>query len=264
MEDVGIAGLVLVLLLSSSALGLFLQAVLREGHRGRETTDAIRLIIGILVTFTALVLGLVTGAVKTSHDLFDARLRGLAGDVIELDLRLREYGEGADPMRTTLRTYVAAAIADTWPGEPRPPGDYPTFAPTSSFEREELGAVLFDLDTAIRRLEPTDDFHRKLAGHIDSRMTDLLQQRWLLAVTPQDTVSPPLIILMVGWLTMIFTVYGLTSPRNIIVYVALALCAVSISSAIYLILDLDKPLEGLIKVSSAPMRNALHHVEAPK
>jgi hypothetical protein len=264
MEDVGIAGLVLSLLLSGSALGLFLQAVLREGHRGRETIDAIRLIIGILVTFTALVLGLVTGAVKTSHDLFDARLRGLAGDVIELDLRLREYGEAADTMRTTLRTYVAAAIADTWPAEPRPPGDYPTFSPTGSFEREELGDVLFDLDTAIRRLEPTDDFHRKLAEHIASRMTDLLQQRWLLIVTPQDTVSPPLIILMVGWLTIIFTVYGLTSPRNIIVYVALAMCAVSISSAIYLILDLDKPLEGLIKVSSAPMRNALHHVEAPK
>jgi hypothetical protein len=186
MVDIGIAGLVLTLLLSSSALGLFLQAVLREGHRGRETTDAIRLIIGILVTFTALVLGLVTGAVKTSHDLFDARLRGLAGDVIELDLRLREYGEAADTMRTTLRTYVAAAIADTWPDEPRPAGDYPTFRPTGSFEREELGAVLFDLDTAIRRLEPTDDFHRKLAEHIASRMTDLLQQRWLLAVTPQD------------------------------------------------------------------------------
>ena len=263
MVDVGIAGLVLSLLLSGSALGLFLQAVLREGHRGRETTDAIRLIIGILVTFTALVLGLVTGAVKTSHDLFDARLRGLAGDVIELDLRLREYGEAADTLRTTLRTYVAAAIADTWRDEPKPPGVYPTFPPTSGYEREQLGAMLFTLDNAIRRLEPPDDFHRKLAESIATRMTDMLQQRWLLIVTPQDTVSSPLIILMVFWLAMIFGVFGLTSPRNRVVYVALLMCGVSVSSAIYLILDLDKPLSGLITVSSAPMRNALRHIDSP-
>jgi hypothetical protein len=263
MKDVGIAGLALVLVMASSAIGLLLQSRLREPHRRRETTDAIRLIMAIVVTFTALFLGLVMSSVKSSHDLFDARLRGFVSDVIQLDLRLKEYGEPAAPMRATLRTYVAAAIADTWRDEPRPSGVYPTFAPTQSYEREQLGAMLFELDNAIRRLEPPDDFHRKLAESIAARMTDLLQQRSLLVVTPQDTVSLPLIILMVFWLVMIFGVFGLTSPRNRVVYAALLMCAVSVSSAIYLILDLDKPLDGLINVSSAPMRSALRHIDAP-
>ena len=262
MKEVGIAGLALVLVLASSAIGLNLQSRLREPHRRHETTDAIRLIMAIVVTFTALFLGLVMSSVKSSHDLFDARLRGFASDIIELDLRLKEYGEPAGTMRATLRTYVAAAIADTWRDEPGPTGVYPIYSPTPGYEREQLGAMLFELDNAIRRLQPPDDFHRKLAESIATRMTDLLQQRWLLIVTPQDTVSLPLVILMVFWLVMIFGVFGLTSPRNRVVYAALLMCAVSVSSAIYLILDLDKPLDGLINVSSAPMRSALRHIDA--
>ena len=38
---------------------------------------------------------------------------------------------------------------------------------------------------------------------------------------------------------------------------------VLVFSAIYLILDLDKPLDGLINVSSAPMRSDLRHIDAP-
>ncbi|MGD0642219.1 MAG: hypothetical protein ABSC22_15840 [Roseiarcus sp.] len=264
MENFGVAGLVLLLILASSAVGFILQPAMREPHRSHETIDAVRLVISILVTFTALVLGLVTSSVKSSHDLFDSRMRGIAGDVIELDQRLREYGDGADSIRAMLRTYVAAAIADTWRGETRPPGDYPTFAPAPGYETQQLGALLLDADNAIRRLEPADDFHRKLAESLASRMTDTFQQRWLLIVTPRDTVSLPMIALVTLWLIMIFGVFGLMSPRNLVVYATLLMCALSISSAVYLILDLDRPLDGVFKVSSAPMRDALRHIDAPR
>jgi len=261
MWDFEVAGLVLLLVLASSGAGQILQPALHEHHKSRETIDAVRLVISILVTFTALVLGLVTNSVKSSYDLFDARMRGFASDIIELDQRLREYGADTDPQRAVLRTYVAAAIADTWRDEPRPPGGYPTFAPTQGYERQELGALLIELDGAIRRLAPTDDFHRRLADSIAARMTETLQQRWLLVVTPRDTLSPPFIILMTSWLVMIFGVFGLSSPRNLVVSVTILMCALSISSAVYLILDLDSPLTGLIRVSSAPLRSALDHID---
>jgi hypothetical protein len=54
------------------------------------------------------------------------------------------------------------------------------------------------------------------------------------------------------------------SPRNLVVYATLLMCALSISSAVYLILDLDRPLDGVFKVSSAPMRDALRHIDAPR
>ena len=49
------AALLFLLLLLSSASGLLLQGRLAERHRSRETVDAVRLVISILVTFTALV-----------------------------------------------------------------------------------------------------------------------------------------------------------------------------------------------------------------
>jgi hypothetical protein len=264
MADFWTAGVVLVLVLASSAVGLFLQTALRERHRGRETTDAVRLVISILVTFTALVLGLATSSVKSSYDQFDSRLRGYASDITQLDERMREYGDAADPIRAKLRTYVAAAIADTWREEPRPTGTYPHFSDPPSYERQPLGALLLDVDIAIRRLESADDFHRKLADILASRMTETLQQRWLLVVNPQDTISSPLLILMTSWLVMIFGVFGLISPRNFVVYATILMCALSLSSAVYLILDLDKPLDGVIQVSSAPMRDALRHIDAER
>ena len=36
--------------------------------------------------------------------------------------------------------------------------------------------------------------------------------------------------------------------------------ALSVSGAVFLILELDQPFEGLIQISSAPLRNALTHL----
>jgi hypothetical protein len=262
LGDFGVAGLALLLVLASTAVGFLLQVLLHEEHRSRDTMDAVRLVMSILITFTAIMLGLLTSTVKSSFDLFDGRMRGYASDFIQLDQSLRDYGEAGDAIRPRLRTYVAAAIADTWRDEPAPSGDYPRFQAPAPDEREPLGALLNVVDDDIRRLEPSDNFHRKLADNLMSRMSDTLAQRWQLIVTAQNTVSMPLIILLLAWLGIAFGVFGLSSPRNVVVYLTILLCAISISSAVYLILDMDSPLDGLIKVSSAPLRDALRHIDA--
>ena len=40
------------------------------------------------------------------------------------------------------------------------------------------------------------------------------------------------------------------------------LCALSFSSAIFFILELDTPIDGFIYVSSEPLRDALRHIDA--
>jgi hypothetical protein len=62
---------------------------------------------------------------------------------------------------------------------------------------------------------------------------------------------------MTLWLIVIFACFGLTGPRNGLVIVMIALCAVSIASAIFVILDMDNPFNGFIMISSEPMRSAL-------
>jgi len=263
MSDYWVVLAVLIVLIASSMTGVFLQRVLKERQRDRETVDAVRLVISILVTFTALVLSLLTSTVKGSYDSFDSRLRAFAGDITELDSRLREYGEDAAPIRAKMRAYVAAVIADTWRSDPPPAGDYPKFPDSANIERTQLGGMLVDVDVAIRRLAAGDAYHQKLAGLLETRMTELLQQRRLLIETVHDTISWPLLTGMTAWLAIVFAVFGLMAPRNIVVHTTIALCAVSFTSAIFLILEFDKPLSGIIHVSSAPVRDALRHLDTP-
>jgi len=44
------------------------------------------------------------------------------------------------------------------------------------------------------------------------------------------------------------------------VIVALMLAALSVAGAIFLILELDSPFDGVIQISQRPMRNALIHL----
>ena len=44
-----------------------------------------------------------------------------------------------------------------------------------------------------------------------------------------------------------------TGPRHATVVAALLVCALSLSVAIFLILEMDRPFEGFIMVSPAPM-----------
>jgi hypothetical protein len=249
-------------LLCASAFGVNLQRKLAEQHKSRETSDHVRLIISILVTFTAVVLGLLISNVKSSYDQFDSRLSAFAGDIIELDVRLREYGEDAAPIRAKLRTYLAASIADTWRNEPPPSGAYPRFAASPGLERQQLGDMLIDADIAIRKLEPSDSFRKRLVTQIENRMSEAMTQRRLLIATSRDTISWSLLVAMTAWLVIVFAVFGVIAPRNVLVYVTILLCALSFSSAIFFILELDTPIDGFIYVSSEPLRDALRHIDA--
>jgi hypothetical protein len=68
------------------------------------------------------------------------------------------------------------------------------------------------------------------------------------------------LIVLVFWLTIIFASFGLFAPGNATVTTVFLICALSVSGAIFLILELDRPFEGLIQVSSAPLRQALAHL----
>lgn len=267
MSELTSATLLFALLLASSGIGAFAQLRLPERHRSRETMEAIRLVVSILVTFAALVLGLLTSSVKASFDQFGDRMRGYSVDMIELNQRLREYGEAADPARALLRAYVAAAIADTWPNEPKPDGDYPTNLKRlrpDSIEGEETGVLLTRLDDAIRNLEPADKTHSQLVNQLRPLMSRTLEARWRLIETAAPTVSWPFVSLLMSWLAMTFAAFGLASPRNSVVYVTMTFCALSMASALFLILELDTPLDGWIVVSSQPLRDALLHIDAPR
>jgi hypothetical protein len=83
------------------------------------------------------------------------------------------------------------------------------------------------------------------------------QTRWLMYEQGNVPLPRPLLVVVVFWLTIVFISFGLYAPRNPTVVGVLFLCALSVSGAIFLILELYSPFEGWIKISSAPLRNAL-------
>ncbi len=255
--------IVFALLVGAAGIGMALQSRLREGHKTSQTVDHVRLVVSILVTITALVLSLLLSEVKTSYDTFDARLRAFAGDLSNLDIHLREYGAEAQPIRAILREYIAAAIADSWPDEPAPPGDYPKFAKPGGVERRQIAAILIRMDSEIHRLEPPDGFHQRLAQSLTAQVDATLAARRQLIQTAHNTVSWPLMVAMCGWLAVVFGVFGLLAPRNAVVHLTIVICAFCVASAILLITDYDSPLGGLVHVSSDSMRDALSELDEP-
>jgi hypothetical protein len=89
---------------------------------------------------------------------------------------------------------------------------------------------------------------------------NLGQTRWLLFEQSDSSIPMPFLVVLVFWLSAIFASFGLFSPHNATVVVALFLGALSVSAAIFLILELAQPFEGLIQISSAPLLNALAHL----
>ena len=67
----------------------------------------------------------------------------------------------------------------------------------------------------------------------------------------------PFLVVLIFWLAMIFASFGLFAPPNSTVVAVLFVCALSVAGAIFLVLELDRPFEGLLRISDEPVRNAL-------
>jgi hypothetical protein len=259
------AALLVVILIASSLAGLYVRPLLSERHRGADTLDLLRLVSTMLVTFAALVLGLLTSSVKTARDTVNVDLRGFGVMIIELDQSLREYGPQTALARAQLRTYTAAAIATTWADEPLPPGDYyPRSLPRSTvderIESSRLGDMLAGIELEIRRLQPQDEFHRKLADDSLRDFQQLVQRRWKLIEEASSSIAMPFYVVLVFWLAVVFASFGLCAPKNMLVFAMLTLGAISIASAIVVILVYDTPFGGLFPAASQPLRAALAHI----
>jgi hypothetical protein len=265
MTELSDAGLLVLVLLGSSIVGLAIQPLLSERHRGQETTEFVRIVIMMLVTFAALVLGLLTTSVKSSFDRVGNELRSYSVELIRLDHSLREWGTDTEPVRALLRSYTAAVIATTWTDQPKPAGNYylellSHAGPPGQLENPVLGDVLTQIERGIRRLLPQNPIQRRLATDCLRKFETLMQTRWRLIENGGSSISTPFYLVLVFWLVLVFASFGLIAPRHLLSYTAIVLGALSIASAILVILELDTPFTGFLVVSSEPMRSALAHL----
>jgi hypothetical protein len=221
-------------------------------HRTNETRDVVRLGIGIVSLLTSLVLGLLIASAKSTFDATDSQMRAYAADFIVLDQVLRNYGPEADGVRNVLRVYVDRAIRSIWPEE--------AAGPALPVEDEMAGNMLdrvMQSVLALKATNPDQDWLRQQALGTVSR---LIQTRWSLLVNENGTISPVILEVVVTWIMVIFASFGLNAPYNGTVVGAFLICALSIGASVFLIQELDAPLNGVIAISAVPMKHAQAHL----
>ena len=236
-------------LVGAVLLGRGLRRMLPQEHLSADSRDVIKLAIGLVATMSALVLGLLVSSAKGSYDTERSEVIQMAAKVAFLDRLLAIYGPEAAEARVRFHDAVKQAVQQIWPEEARQPAQ---LAPNS-----QAGNVVYGV---VQALSPHDDAQRKLKEQAISVGIDIGQLRSLLAAQSVPSISTPMLIVLVLWLAIIFLGFSTLAPPNVTAIFALIVSAVAVSGAIFLILELDQPFGGVIRISSEPMVNALNQV----
>lgn len=259
MQEVLTAVAILVLFCLSAVAGRCLQRLMPDMERARETIETMRLVIGMLVTFAALVLGTLTASVRNGYDAARRDRQAYALQLTLLDHCLRDYGADAKPIRDDLARYTAAVIASTWPREAPPVGlEYPDTRTMPVIGASPvLGEIMSRIGRQIRALTPATPVAAVTAEDCRQAYRDVSVARLTVIEDAGTTLSAPFFWILIFWLIIVFLTLGLAAPRNKIATLGILLCAVSLSSAVFVVTDLSRPYRGLMSISSADMRATL-------
>jgi hypothetical protein len=248
MNHVEIALVVFICVFCSALLGLYLRTKLPEHHLSDESIGVIKLAVGLISTMAALVLGLLVSSAKSSFDTVNSEVVGNAASIILLDRVLAKYGPETKEVRDLLKQRVGISIQTVASGEP---------AQLAKLRGVEALRRAESLQLKLEALSPHSEAQRQLQASAIRIAGEVLATRQLTMLQSAGSTPVPLLISLVLWLSIIFCAFGLFAPANATVIAALFLGALSTSGAIFLILEMNTPFEGVITVSLAPMREAL-------
>jgi len=248
MSSLEISFITLTVVFGGALLGIALRSFLPQNQLSDESKDVVKLGVGLIATMAALVLGLLIASAKSSFDTQNAELTEMSSKILLLDRILAHYGPEAKEARDVLGSTVVDALNSL--------SSEDAAGPLQSGASIH-GEILYD---KIQALSPKDEVQRSIQSQALSVIVSLGQTRWLIAAQRGNSVSVPMLVVLVAWLTIIFISFGLFAPRNTTVIASLFVSALSVSGAIFLILEMYSPYAGLIHVSGAPLRAALAHL----
>jgi len=235
----------------AAVLGMTVHARLPGAQLGDDSLDVVKLVMGLIGTLAALVLGLLIASAKGTYDVQRGDVEQLSADIIQLDRTLANYGPETKETRESLRELVVQNLARIWPKESAAPGD---IAPPKNPTKAE--AVFMSIEA----LSPKTDAQTFAKSQALQIATDMFHTRFLMYAQQASGISTPMLMILVAWLVLLFLGFGLLARFNGTVTFALLIGALSVAGAIFLLLELDHPYGGLMRISSAPVQNALARI----
>lgn len=247
MSPLAFSALVFIATLLAALVGFQVQRLLPEQSTDEATAGDVKVVLGMLSMLTTIVLGFVTAEAKNSFDKAAAIVSDTAVRLVTIDRVLAGFGAEAEPIRAELKH-----AATEWIDRVNSPQGYVGSDLRSVQRGEELEAI-FD---SIKTLEPASDAQRRDHDQAIELAAGIMHDRW--SLTTERAASTPTVFLMVvlAWLAIEFLIFGLFASPNAVVLAATFFACLTVASAMFVVLDLEGPMTGLMRVSTSALERA--------
>ena len=248
MTSLTVALLSFLCLCTGIGLGLLLQGMLPGHHLGSDSKDTVKLASGMIATLTAMVLGLLVSSAKFSYDSLNAGVVEGGARTIQLDRALANLGPQTLPIRRQLRESLEFTLSTVLDPKGPSPESTEEFERRSSIDRT---------GQRLRALKTETEAEHQIYNEAYQLAMELARNRWKMIEQHQSTLPTPFFVILLFWLGLLFATFALFAPRHGTAITVLVVCAMSMSSALFLIHDLNQVPNGLIRLSPAPLKKAL-------
>jgi hypothetical protein len=248
VSSLAIASVILSGSFGAALVGMILHVKLPDRHLDPDSRDVVKLVMGLIATMSALVLSLLIASASSSYDRQSNELKALSANIILLDRTLESYGPGAKLVRDRLRDIVRQTHDRIWSSDGVRP------EALNSVETRNSAKVNIE---QLQRLSPTTDMERMMQSRAIQQLDGISQARLLMFEQLGSSIPWPFLTVLVFWICMLFLGFGLFSSPNPTITVALLVGAASVACAIFLILELNDPYRGLMRISDEPLRDAM-------
>jgi len=247
-----LAVVVAALVFLSGIGGLVYQAWDPQNEGVNETRDLINRLTGLVATMSALVLGLLIASANNFYNSQKTGLETVSARVLALDGVLRRYGPDAKPARDTLKEFIAGSYTHVWQG------DRGTLTTPTVEQAEERMDRLFVSLNALREAAP--DSRRYLMAKAGDLATSINSQHLQISLQLNNAISWPFMTILISWACLLFFGFGMLARSNRASVAGLAVGAISVASAIFLIVELSDPYSGVFRLSPAPVLQTIEAI----
>jgi hypothetical protein len=250
MNSIPLSGIVFACVFTAALVGMAIRRILPEEHLCMDVKETVRLSTALISTMAALVLGMLVSSAKSTYDARQNEVVEMSSEIVTIDRALERYGPETGNIRSEFRRVVAEGVQRIWPA-------------LSSLPSERRPADKAEpLVDQLEHLVPNDSNQVTAKSQITLQIIALRHTQWLMFLKSQHSSVPtPLLVVLISWLVIIFVGFGLFAPQNATIFVTLGLAGLAVSAAIFIILEMYSPFTGVMRISSAPLIEALSQME---
>jgi hypothetical protein len=247
VNSIVVSSIIFACVFAAALIGMVVRVP--EEHLGSDAKDVVRLATGLVATMSAIILGMLVSSAKSSYDARKNDVAEMSYEILAVDRVLAKFGPDANQLRGEFRQTVEFGLYRIWPKEA---------SQRAELRPADRGQTLVD---ELEALTPKDERQAASKAQAMSMVVALRQTQWLLFLkTEQNAVPLPLLVVLVAWMAAIFLSFGLFAAPNFTTVATLAVSALAVSAAIFLIMEMYTPFSGVLRISPAPILEALNQM----